>query len=79
MRYGITSLDYAALLEGQGGVCAVCNAKPTVQILLVDHCHVSLKVRGLLCQPCNLALGHFGDDPARMRAAAAYLERDVPA
>lgn len=31
-------------------------------------------VRSLLCTPCNLLLGNAEDDPARLRAAATYLE-----
>lgn len=42
--------------------------------LVVDHCHDSLKVRGLLCPNCNHALGGVRDDPVVARAAAQYLE-----
>jgi hypothetical protein len=64
--------DYRAILERQGNACGICKApaKP----LCVDHCHASGKVRGFLCRGCNLGLGNYHDDPARMRAAAAYLE-----
>ena len=34
-----------------------------------------MTVRGILCQPCNIGLGGFDDDPARMRTAATYVER----
>jgi hypothetical protein len=57
-RYGITVEDYDRMLEGQGGVCALCKetcSKGTR--LCVDHDHDSGRVRGLLCDSCNRGLG----------------------
>lgn len=42
--------------------------------LVVDHCHKSKQIRGLVCHRCNVGLGYFRDDPELLRAAAAYLE-----
>jgi hypothetical protein len=42
--------------------------------LAVDHSHETGAFRGLLCHSCNRAIGLLGDDPARLRAAAEYLE-----
>ena len=53
-RYGITPQDVDAMRIGQGGRCAICD-KPT-DALVVDHCHKSGNVRGLLCHPCNILL-----------------------
>jgi hypothetical protein len=77
-RYGITLEQYNALLEEQGGRCAICRVDEPGGSLTkwaVDHCHNSLKVRGLLCTACNMGIGQLGDDPARLRAAADYIER----
>lgn len=75
--YGVSESDFVAMLEAQDGRCAICRAdswggkhgSPHV-----DHDHVTGKVRGLLCDGCNNGLGRFKDDPARLRAAATYLE-----
>ncbi len=47
--------------------------------LVVDHCHDSRRVRGLLCSQCNSAIGLLGDSPETIRVAAAYVEADKPA
>ncbi|HVJ27784.1 MAG TPA: endonuclease VII domain-containing protein [Vicinamibacterales bacterium] len=68
-KYGITLEEYYAILA-RG--CAICGATETR--LCLDHDHVSGKVRDALCNSCNVGLGSFVDDPARLRAAATYLE-----
>ena len=81
-KYGITRADYDAMLAAQGGGCAVCGAtaddpsRPRDRVLHVDHDHVTGKVRGLLCNQHNRAIGLFGDDAALMERAAAYLRGD---
>lgn len=79
--YGITLADYSAMLNAQCGKCAICKrSDPNHQkhnFYHVDHCHITGKVRGLLCSTCNVALGGFGDDCATLRAALVYLERHV--
>jgi hypothetical protein len=42
---------------------------------VVDHDHSSGIVRGILCQPCNLAAGMLRDDPGRANNLAQYLGR----
>ena len=77
-KYGIDEESYDALFQSQGGVCAICRREAP---LTVDHDHACCEgdsscgecVRGLLCNPCNRALGFFGDDLKRIRAAAKYL------
>ncbi|SCL72754.1 Recombination endonuclease VII [Micromonospora citrea] len=47
------------------------NAEPFR--LVVDHCHNSRQVRGLLCGACNMGLGAFQESPDALMAAARYL------
>ena len=63
--YGITIEQYDALLAKQGNACAICAAPEPrgMGVFHVDHCHNSLRVRGLLCTECNMGLGKFKDSP----------------
>lgn len=73
-KHGMTVEEYDRMSAEQGGVCAICNGLPTrTTYLHVDHDHVTLRIRGLLCDSCNLALGKFKDDPEILDRAAAYL------
>jgi hypothetical protein len=74
--HGITVEFYESLLNAQNGVCKICGGPQTHgrKNLDVDHCHNSLIIRGLLCSHCNRSIGLMGDDPARLRAAADYIE-----
>jgi len=73
--YGLTPEQYAALLKQQDNRCAICRTETPGGKggWHVDHDHATDRVRGLLCNACNLMLGHAQDDPARLRAALAYL------
>lgn len=80
--YGFSLQGYRDLLAAQGGKCAACGATEPGgrgRRFHVDHDHATGVIRGLLCHPCNVGLGHFGDDVDRLMAAAAYLlsKRDV--
>lgn len=85
-NFKITLTDYRAMLEAQGGVCAICGAVPDDKRnyprnnLAVDHDHQCCNahgkscgscVRGLLCLNCNM--GNFNDDPVLMLKATAYV------
>jgi hypothetical protein len=74
-EYGISQASYDDLLRSQGGVCAICHQPESrPQPLSVDHDHATGRVRGLLCDNCNIAIGKMGDEPNRLRAAATYLD-----
>lgn len=70
--YGLSVERYAAMLAAQDGACALSTCDEPCEV--VDHCHVTFLIRGLLCHRHNRGIGFFHDDPAALRAAADYLE-----
>ena len=75
--YGLSVEAYNALLKDQGNVCRICGTDSPGRNHAnwsVDHDHLTGRVRGLLCHRCNVGVGHFDDDPSRLRRAADYLE-----
>lgn len=77
-KYGLTEEKFNALLESQGGVCAICSQEfKGTRDCNVDHNHETGEVRGLLCHDCNTGIGSLGDDCERLSRAIEYLkERD---
>lgn len=80
-KYGITAENYETLLKEQNYSCAICKTKnPSSKRkgsnkFHVDHCHSTGKVRGLLCNSCNTAIGYLNDDETNLVAALRYLRR----
>lgn len=78
-RFGISPKTYAQMLQGQNGVCAICNSPETatrlgvVKALSVDHCHTTGRIRGLLCSDCNTGIGKLKDDVTILQNAIRYL------
>ena len=71
----MTINDYDQLLFNQGGFCAICKGLETGHLgrFVVDHDHMTGKVRGLLCWSCNVGIGHLKDNPEILISAAYYL------
>lgn len=59
-RYGLYPSDVAKILERQGGVCGICRTTPKRPV--VDHCHKTNRVRGILCHKCNIFLSAIERD-----------------
>jgi hypothetical protein len=79
-KYKLSYVDFTSLLESK--VCHICGSSGFVMDasrfnsgLVIDHCHTTGEVRGMLCHNCNRALGLLQDDTALLRQAISYLER----
>lgn len=77
-NYGITITEYNDMFIEQAGRCAICGTHQSslTRRLLVDHCHETGMVRGLLCYNCNTGLGQFGDSLQLIKNTVKYLEAD---
>jgi hypothetical protein len=75
VHYGVTPEQYEQILNEQQGACAICRRIPEGRVLHVAHDHATKKIRGLLCDMCNGALGMFQDRRDLLFVAAAYLEK----
>lgn len=80
-KYNIELEEYEEMLDKQGGKCAICGGDPVNTSsnnnkLVVDHCHETNVIRGLLCHRCNQALGLFKDSIENIKRAILYLKED---
>jgi hypothetical protein len=79
-KFNITIEQYKQLLIKQNNKCAICDRsyfeykKTTKREFCIDHNHQTGEIRGLLCSPCNRAIGQLQDNPNILRKAAFYLE-----
>ena len=73
-RYGISSAEFRVLFEAQGGKCAICEKTETEGgRFVVDHCHHTDLVRGILCSNCNSGIGFLKEDLNVFLGAIDYL------
>lgn len=69
-KYNLEYKDYLILLNKCNRQCQICSC---TNRLVVDHCHFSGKIRGILCSNCNSALGQFSDNIEYLGKAIEYL------
>lgn len=80
-HYGLSWKAFETMFNEQGGRCAICatiinktGIRGQWNTAAVDHCHKTKKIRGLLCNHCNLAIGYLKDSPEIAEAALIYLK-----
>jgi hypothetical protein len=79
-NYGISLDDYWSIYRDQDGKCAICSlegftmAKHCRLKLVVDHCHRTGVVRGLLCHNCNRGIGLLQESKSNFLNSIKYLE-----
>jgi hypothetical protein len=69
-RYGLTTEQFDAMVAIQDGRCNLCRRKID---LVIDHCHKTQRIRGLLCLRCNTNLGWIETNLGITERIASYL------
>lgn len=72
-KYGYTITEKQQLYQAQNSCCAICQKHYDINALHVDHCHNTGKIRGLLCNSCNCAIGFLGDGGPETISAAQRI------
>jgi hypothetical protein len=66
--------DFDALLAQQNNACALCGTNdPGRKGWVIDHCHSTDRIRGILCTKCNTGVGLLGDNEEGLLLALVYL------
>lgn len=77
--YGLEAGSYEAMMEAQGGRCAICRNRQLMRALAVHHDHATGAVVALLCSSCNHdLLGGAWDSPELLLRAWAVQVRGWP-
>lgn len=73
--YGLTLEQRDELFAKQGSKCGVCGLTDpgSTKGWHIDHCHNTKRVRGILCNHCNLMLGYAKDNAETLANAIKYL------
>tara|TARA_R100001463_G_scaffold89663_1_gene144383 strand:- start:21 stop:527 length:507 start_codon:yes stop_codon:yes gene_type:complete len=79
-KYHISWDDYMSMMKAQDYKCAICSKDAEINsynhpVLVVDHCHKSGRVRGLLCNSCNKAAGLLFDNTESVSGLLKYLHK----
>lgn len=76
--YGISYDQVVSMREQAGGYCQICGREGIKHHsrLVIDHCHSTGKVRGLICSKCNTILGYCDDNPDILNKLSTYLKNN---
>jgi len=79
--YGVSVKEIENMAISQHYKCAICKKQCPKLLykgqLFIDHDHNTGKVRGLLCNDCNLFLGRAFDNINILQNAIDYLKKNI--
>ena len=84
-NYKITRPERIAMIDAVDWQCPICSVSLELSTgngtrqneAVIDHCHDTLNIRGVLCSTCNIGLGQFQDDIGNLQNAIKYLRKET--
>jgi hypothetical protein len=75
-NFNMSLADKKKMVEQQNDACGICKKafKGKTKAQHVDHCHTTLKVRGILCPQCNTTLGLVKESVTTLYNMIDYVE-----
>lgn len=78
-KFGITEEQFNTKFISQNGLCKICkepmSGQTRTKVPCLDHCHVTGKLRDLLCTNCNVLLGNCFEKEEILASAIQYLRK----
>lgn len=82
-KFGVSLDVVTSMLSSQNGLCANLGCSKAISLgdvegktrAVVDHCHVTGKVRALMCVRYNSLLGHIENNSALIPGLMDYLNK----
>lgn len=77
--YGLTVDQYESAFRSQDECCKICRKKLVLNHAKthVDHCHATGRVRGILCNRCNLTIGLLEYARSSLSTMFSYADHAV--
>ena len=72
-NYGLSPDEVKEMYTNQNGCCDICEVPISLSKIQIDHNHDTGRLRGLLCQSCNIKIVGM-DDRVFLQKALDYLE-----
>lgn len=75
-NHNLSLNEYNIMLEKQNNNCCICGEtlKTGSGGRAIDHCHISGRIRGIVCQPCNVTMGLLKENTETLQSMITYLE-----
>lgn len=77
-KYGISLEFYDSMILKQNNKCLICKTSLESIKKCIDHDHLTLRIRGILCSRCNTSLGLLKENITTLKNMIKYIVNNHP-